>query len=115
MWCWSSYEGRDQNGTWRESGNWSAESTWNSSKKDPGPPGSPNADSNWVEVGGDGQDTKRDHAAPPGLESEELLDGSGDGEDAGFEDASPQGGSILNSFLTDISRSPPLPDPPPPH
>ena len=50
-------------------------STWNSGKKDPGLPGSPNEDSNWEVVRGDGEDDELEDAAPHMLESKQVFDG----------------------------------------
>ena len=58
---------------WQQhSRSWSA---WNSSKKDPGLPGSPNEDSNWEVVRGDGEDDELEDAAPHMLESKQVFDG----------------------------------------
>ena len=73
--AWHDREWHNKTGTWQGSWSWS---TWNSSEKDPGPPGSPNnVDSKWQDVTGDGQDKDEleEDAALQGLESKQLFDG----------------------------------------
>ena len=68
---WHTRERHAATGTWQDGGSWSLR---NLGEEDPGPPGSPNADSNWADVRGDGEDAKLKDAASQGLESKQLFD-----------------------------------------